>query len=75
MPRFPVLIQELPKPRDASEPALVSSPVRTLDVEVEAESWEEAVARGWEEWDARYKGQRPEAGRFRVLRPPSDTHG
>jgi hypothetical protein len=75
MPQFPIVIQELPKPRDAREPALVSSPVRALEVEVEAECWEEALAQGWEAWDVKYSERRPEAGRFRVLRPSSDTQG
>jgi|HubBroStandDraft_3_1064219.scaffolds.fasta_scaffold11769_6 hypothetical protein len=43
---YRVVIQELPEPRDADEPGLVGRAVRSLDVAVEAESPEEAVAKG-----------------------------
>jgi hypothetical protein len=69
MPLYPVVIQELLEPRDAEQPALVGRPVRGLDVEVEAESWEQALAKGWEEWDKKHPGGRPEEGRFRVFPP------
>ncbi len=69
MALYHVVIQELPKASDVREPALVSSPVRTLDVEVEAESWEDPLATAWEAWDVKHPGGRPEEGRFRVFRP------
>jgi hypothetical protein len=69
MPLFGIVIQELPKPRGTAEPALVGQAVRALDVEVEAERPEDAVAKGWEAWDAKYPGPRPEAGRCRVFDP------
>jgi hypothetical protein len=69
MPLFQIVIQELPKPRDAGEPALVSHAVRALDVEVEAQSPDDALAKGWEAWDAKHPGPRPEAGRCRVFDP------
>lgn len=67
MPLYRVVIQELPVPRDAEEPGLVGRAVRNLDVKVDAESPEEAIDKGWQEWDKKYPGGRPEAGRCRVF--------
>jgi hypothetical protein len=66
---YRVVIQELPEPRNAEEPGLLGRAVRSLDVEVDAESPEEAVEKGWEEWDTKHPGGRPEAGRYRVFDP------
>jgi hypothetical protein len=69
VPLYRVVIQELPEPRNAEEPGLVGRVVRSLDVVVDAESPEEAVEKGWEEWDTKHPGGRPEAGRYKVFDP------
>jgi hypothetical protein len=67
VPLYRVVIQEFPEPRDAEEPGLVGRAVRGVDVEVDAKSREEAVEKGWEEWDTEHPGGRPAAGRYRVF--------
>jgi hypothetical protein len=69
VPLYRVVIQELPEPRDADEPGLVGRAVRSLNVEVDADNPEEAVEKGWGEWDAEHPGERPQAGRYRVFDP------